>query len=60
LLAVTERGVKDAYEVHRVPQGLVTHGRVPVVQFIFVLLLIIIPYTAARRVPWTSVNCRFF
>src|SRR5213075_3580435 len=45
LFAVTERGVKDAYDVHRVPHALVTHGRHPAVQFIFVLLLIISPYT---------------
>ncbi len=60
LFAVTERGVKNAYEVHRVPHALVTHARHPVVQFIFVLLLIILSYTAARRLPWTSVNFRYF
>src|SRR5260370_637554 len=45
LFAVTERSVKNAYDVHRVPHALVTHGRRPAVQFIFILLLIISPYT---------------
>src|SRR5260370_4806045 len=59
LLAVTERGVKDAYDVHRFPHALVTHGRHPAVQLIFILILIIMSYTARRRgSPWTSVNSR--
>src|SRR6266436_4973802 len=45
LLAVTERSVKDAYDVHRVSHPVVTHGRGLVVQFIFILLLIILSYT---------------
>ena len=45
LLAVTERSVKDAYDVHRVSHPVVTHGSGPVVQFIFILLLIILSYT---------------
>src|SRR5258708_18268910 len=49
LLAVTERGVKNAYDVHRVPQALVTHTSYPAVQFIFVLHLIISSYTSARQ-----------
>src|SRR5258708_28669576 len=51
LFAVTERGVKDAYEVHRVPHALVTHGMHPLVQFIFILLLIISSYTHKREGP---------
>src|SRR5713101_8150238 len=51
LLAVTERGVKNAYDVHRVPQALVTHTRHPAVQFIFVLHLIISPYTGGKEFP---------
>src|SRR5258707_10152255 len=50
LLAVTERGVKNAYDVHRVPQALVTHTSYPAVQFIFVLHLIISSYTSAGRI----------
>ncbi len=61
LFAVTERSVKDAYDVHRVLHALVTHGSHPAVQFIFILLLIISPYTACRRnAPWISENCRHF
>src|SRR6202521_2214364 len=59
LFAVTERCVKDAYDIHIVPHALVTHGRHPAVQFIFILLLIISPYTDKRRASWISVNCRY-
>src|SRR5438034_3087832 len=61
LFAVTERSVENAYDVHRVSHALVTHRRRPVVQFIFILVLIISSYTGReRRITWISVNCRYF
>jgi hypothetical protein len=64
LLSVTESSVKDPYGIHRVSQPLVTHAASLTVQFIFILLLIIVPYTRPTLLrlgeAWISANCRFF